>query len=62
MDKASRMGLRVQDLTDEKIFRAKLEAALVEKNDVLEKIYFRNAVRVYPQVKASLKKLGYGVE
>ena len=39
MDKASRMGLRVQDLTDEKIFRAKLEAALVEKNDLLAKVY-----------------------
>ncbi len=38
-DKASRMGLRVQDLTDEKIFRAKVAAALVEKNDVLEKLY-----------------------
>ncbi|HEX9094095.1 MAG TPA: adenylosuccinate synthase [Coriobacteriia bacterium] len=39
MDKASRLGLRVQDLTDEKIFRAKLGAALVEKNDVLKKVY-----------------------
>ena len=38
-DKASRMGLRVQDLTDEHIFRKKLEAALVEKNDILEKLY-----------------------
>ncbi len=39
MDKASRMGLRVQDLTDEHIFRKKLEAALVEKNDLLSKLY-----------------------
>jgi adenylosuccinate synthase len=39
MDKASRMGLRVQDLTDPKIFRKKLKAALVEKNDVLSKVY-----------------------
>lgn len=38
-DKASRMGLRVQDLLDEHIFRKKLEAALPEKNDVLEKLY-----------------------
>jgi adenylosuccinate synthase len=38
-DKASRLGLRVQDLTDEKIFRAKLEAALAEKNAILEKVY-----------------------
>jgi len=39
MDKASRMGLRVQDLIDEHIFRKKVEAALVEKNDILEKVY-----------------------
>jgi adenylosuccinate synthase len=38
-DKASRMGLRVQDLQDEHIFRKKLEAALHEKNDILEKVY-----------------------
>jgi len=30
--------------------------------DVLEKIYFRNAMRIYPHVKANLKKLGYPVE
>ncbi|MFB3825955.1 MAG: amidohydrolase family protein [Bryobacteraceae bacterium] len=29
---------------------------------VLEKIYFRNAMRIYPRVKESLKKLGYRVE
>jgi adenylosuccinate synthase len=39
MDKASRMGLRVQDLQDEHIFRKKVEAALAEKNDILSKIY-----------------------
>lgn len=39
MDKASRMGLRVQDLIDEHIFRKKVEAALVEKNDILQKVY-----------------------
>jgi adenylosuccinate synthase len=39
MDKASRLGIRVQDLTDVHILRKKLEAALVEKNDVLAKIY-----------------------
>ncbi len=38
-DKSTRLGLRVQDLTDEKIFRAKLEAALSEKNAILERIY-----------------------
>jgi adenylosuccinate synthase len=40
-DKAARIGLRVQDLTDEKIFRQKLEAALKEKNAVLTKVYNR---------------------
>ena len=39
MDKAWRTGLRVQDLTDEKIFRVKLETALGEKNDILSKVY-----------------------
>ncbi len=38
-DKASRTGIRIQDLFDEHIFRAKLEAALLEKNDILSKIY-----------------------
>ena len=40
-DKAARIGLRVQDLTDEKIFRQKLEAALKEKNAVLSRVYNR---------------------
>ncbi len=30
--------------------------------DVLEKIYFRNAMRIYPHVKENLKSLGYPVE
>lgn len=38
-DKVSRIGLRMQDMLDEKIFRAKLETALAEKNPILEKIY-----------------------
>ena len=38
-DKASRVGLRVQDLLDPKIFRAKLDVALKEKNAVLAKVY-----------------------
>jgi adenylosuccinate synthase len=40
-DKAARIGLRVQDLTDEKIFRKKLEVVLKEKNTVLSKVYNR---------------------
>ncbi len=38
-DKAARKGIRVQDLMDEKIFRLKLEAALAQKNPILDKIY-----------------------
>ncbi len=38
-DKASRLGIRIQDLTDEHIFREKVAAALIEKNDILSKIY-----------------------
>ncbi len=34
-DKASRIGLRVQDLLDEKIFRQKLDVVLREKNAIL---------------------------
>ncbi len=40
-DKAARVGLRVQDLLDPKIFRQKLEVALKEKNAVLAKVYNR---------------------
>jgi adenylosuccinate synthase len=38
-DKAARIGIRMQDLLDEHIFRKKLAAALQEKNDILEKVY-----------------------
>src|SRR4051794_15443200 len=38
-DKASRVGLRVQDLLDPKIFRQKLDVVLKEKNAVLAKVY-----------------------
>ncbi len=40
-DKAARIGLRVQDLFDEKIFRQKLDVALREKNLVLAKVFNR---------------------
>ena len=40
-DKAARIGLRIQDLFDEKIFREKLEVVLREKNLILTKIYNR---------------------
>ena len=40
-DKAARIGLRVQDLLDPKIFAAKLEVALKEKNLLLTRVYGR---------------------
>ncbi len=38
-DKAARLGIRVQDLLDKKILRQKLDTAIGEKNDLLEKVY-----------------------
>ncbi len=40
-DKAARVGLRVQDLLDPKIFRQKLDVVLKEKNQILAKVYNR---------------------
>lgn len=40
-DKALRVGLRVQDLADPKIFRQKLEVVLSHTNDVLTKVFDR---------------------
>ena len=38
-DKSSRMGLRMQDMLDRDHFREKIDAVLVEKNDILSKVY-----------------------
>ncbi|MCP2262088.1 Adenylosuccinate synthetase [Streptoalloteichus tenebrarius] len=43
-DKVARVGVRVQDLLDEKILRQKVEAALAFKNQVLVKVYNRRAL------------------
>jgi adenylosuccinate synthase len=45
-DKMNRVGIRVQDLFDEKILRAKVEGALDLKNHVLVKVYNRKAITV----------------
>jgi len=45
-DKISRVGVRVQDLFDEKILRQKIEGALDQKNQLLVKIYNRRAIDV----------------
>src|SRR5688572_31183458 len=38
-DKATRIGIRVQDLLDPKILRQKLELAVAEKNVWLQRVY-----------------------
>ena len=43
-DKMNRIGVRVQDIFDEKILTQKVEAALDLKNQILAKIYNRRAV------------------
>jgi adenylosuccinate synthase len=43
-DKVARVGVRVQDLLDEKILRQKVEVALEFKNQVLVKVYNRRAL------------------
>ncbi len=40
-DKSARVGIRVQDLLDPKIFREKLDVVLKEKNLILAKVYNR---------------------
>ena len=43
-DKVARVGIRVQDLFDEKILVAKVEGALINKNQTLVKVYNRRAI------------------
>ena len=45
-DKMNRIGIRVQDIFDEKILTQKVEGALELKNQILAKIYNRRAVTV----------------
>ncbi len=45
-DKIARVGVRVQDVLDEKLLREKVEAALELKNQILVKIYNRRALDV----------------
>jgi adenylosuccinate synthase len=44
-DRAARVGIRVQDLYDEKILRQKLDVVLWEKNQLLTKVYNRLGVK-----------------
>jgi adenylosuccinate synthase len=45
-DKMNRIGVRVQDIFDEKILRQKIEGALDIKNQLLTKVYNRRAISV----------------
>ena len=59
-DKAARIGLRIQDLFDEKIFREKLDVVLREKNLILTKIYNRlplDADRIVEEYMALARRL-----
>ncbi|MFA5786845.1 MAG: adenylosuccinate synthase [Actinomycetota bacterium] len=53
-DKIARLGIRAQDVLDEKIFRAKVEAALKEKNAILSRIYNRLPIKPADVVEAYL--------
>ena len=53
-DKMNRIGIRIQDLFDEKILEAKVEGVLELKNQVLSKIYNRRAVTVEATVEELL--------
>ncbi|GAA5122880.1 adenylosuccinate synthase [Haloechinothrix salitolerans] len=64
MDKVARVGVRVQDLLDEKIFRQKVEAALEYKNQVLVKVYNRKALdadQVADEVLATGEKFAHRI-
>jgi adenylosuccinate synthase len=64
-DKAARIGLRVQDLTDPGIFRQKLDVVLREKNLVLTKIYNRlpmDADRICEEYLGYAARLGPHIE
>src|SRR5690625_2601687 len=46
MDKAARCGIRIADLLDKDVFRAKLEQNLQEKNRLFEKVYETDPIAV----------------
>ena len=54
-DKATRIGIRVQDLLDPKILRQKLELAVTEKNVWLERVYGLEPFDVEVVVRAQLE-------
>src|SRR6185436_13022632 len=59
-DKASRIGIRVQDLLDPKILRQKIETALAEKNLWLERVYEAEPFVLCEGAQATLLDLDHG--
>lgn len=45
-DKINRVGIRIQDIFDERILRQKIEGALVQKNELLVKTYNRRSFSI----------------
>ncbi|MFD2417835.1 adenylosuccinate synthase [Amycolatopsis pigmentata] len=63
-DKVARVGVRVQDLLDEKILRQKVESALEVKNQILVKVYNRKALdagQVADEVLAAGEKFAHRI-
>ncbi len=54
-DKINRVGIRIQDLFDEKILRQKVEGSLDQKNHLLVKVYNRRAITVDETVEDLLR-------
>lgn len=54
-DKVNRIGIRAQDLLDEQLLAEKVEAALVQKNQLLVKVYNRRAIEAAPIVEKLLR-------
>lgn len=64
-DKADRMGFRMQDLLDEKIFREKLDVVLERKNNVLTKAFGQepfSAEEIAEEYLEYAERLAYHVE
>jgi adenylosuccinate synthase len=54
-DKASRQGIRVCELMDPPLFRARLESSLLEKNAILTGVYGREPVDLEPIYQSNLE-------
>jgi len=60
--KRSFLILETDQIVDKGFFGESKIRGLALPRDVLEKIYYKNAVRLYPKVKDFMQKLGYSLE